>query len=154
MDGRAQRELDDPDKYLMISADCHANEPGSLWRDRIDEKYRDRLPHVEVDANGEKWFIAEGTGKSRVRARMIGDVPREGSEDRMRGHVGADPKERIQDQLRDGIDAEIIFPNKGLDDVRDQGCGIRRSRSAGSGTTGRGRCTASTTTSCRRSPPS
>src|SRR5882762_5525582 len=105
---------DDPDKYLMISADCHANEPGSLWRDRIDAKYRDRLPHVEVDANGEKWFIAEGTGKSRVRARMIGDVPREGSEDRLRGRVGADPKERIQDQLRDGIDAEIIFPNKGL----------------------------------------
>lgn len=104
--------IHDPDKYLMISADCHANEPGSLWRDRIDAKYRDCLPHVEVDANGEKWFIAEGTGKSRVRARMIGDVPREGSEDRLRGRVGADPKERIQDQLRDGIDAEIIFQTR------------------------------------------
>ena len=104
----------DPNKYLMVSADCHANEPGSLWRDRIDSKFRDRLPHVEVDAKGEKWFIAEGVGKSRVRARMIGDVPRENSEDRLRGRVGADPKERIQDQLRDGIDAEIIFPNKGL----------------------------------------
>ena len=104
----------DPNKYLMVSADCHANEPGSLWRDRIDSKFRDRLPHVEVDAKGEKWFIAEGVGKSRVRARMIGDVPRENSEDRLRGRVGADPKERIQDQIRDGIDAEIIFPNKGL----------------------------------------
>jgi len=104
----------DPDKYLMISADCHANEPGNLWRDRLDAKYRDRLPHVEVDANGEKWFVAEGVGKSRVRARMIGNVPRENSEDRLRGRVGADPKERIQDQIRDGIDAEIIFPNKGL----------------------------------------
>ena len=86
----------DPDKYLMISADCHANEPGNLWRDRIDLKFRDRLPHVEVDAKGEKWFIAEGVGKSRVRARMIGDVPRENSEDRLRGRAGADPKERIQ----------------------------------------------------------
>jgi hypothetical protein len=104
----------DPDKYVMISADCHANEPGNLWRDRIDLKFRDRLPHVEVDAKGEKWFIAEGVGKSRVRARMIGDVPRENSEDRLRGRAGADPKERIQDQVRDGIDAEIIFPNKGL----------------------------------------
>ena len=113
-DGRARRDPSDPNKYLMMSADCHANEPGSLWRDRIDAKFRDRLPHVEVDANGEKWFVAEGVGKSRVRARMIGDVPRENSEDRLRGRVGADPKERIQDQLRDGIDAEIIFPNKGL----------------------------------------
>ena len=49
----------DPDKYVMISADCHANEPGNLWRDRIDLKFRDRLPHVEVDAKGEKWFIVE-----------------------------------------------------------------------------------------------
>ena len=29
----------DPDKYLMISADCHANEPGNLWRDRIDRSF-------------------------------------------------------------------------------------------------------------------
>ena len=98
----------------MISADCHANEPGSLWRQRLDAKYRDRLPHVERDAKGEKWFIAEGLGKSRVRARMIADVPRENSEDRLRGNAGADPIARIQDQIRDGIDAEIIFPNKGL----------------------------------------
>jgi predicted TIM-barrel fold metal-dependent hydrolase len=104
----------DPDRYLMISADCHANEPGSLWRERLDAKYRDRLPHVERDEKGEKWFIAEGLGKSRVRARMIADVPRENSEDRLRGNAGADPVERIKDHIRDGIDAEIIFPNKGL----------------------------------------
>ena len=56
----------------------------------------------------------KGIGKSRVRARMIDNVPRENSEDRLRGKAGADPVERIQDQVRDGIDAEIIFPNKGL----------------------------------------
>ena len=87
---------EDPDKYLMISADCHANEPGNLWRDRIDLKFRDRLPHVEVDAKGEKWFIAEGVGKSRVRARMIATFRAKNSEDRLRGRAGADPKERIQ----------------------------------------------------------
>lgn len=110
--GRTARS-DDPDKYLMISADCHANEPGKLWYERIDRKFRDRLPHVEVDANGDRWFVAEGWGKSRVRARMIADVPPAG-EDRLRGRAGADPQERIKDHIRDGIDAEIIFPNKGL----------------------------------------
>ena len=35
---------DDPDKHFMISADCHANEPADLWRERIDPKYRDRVP--------------------------------------------------------------------------------------------------------------
>src|ERR1700722_19860287 len=93
----------DPEKYLMISADCHANEPGSLWRERLDAKFRDRPPHVERDANGEKWFVAEGMGKSRVRARMIDNVPREGSEDRLRGHAGAGPVARIADQIRDGV---------------------------------------------------
>lgn len=105
---------DDPNKYLMISADCHANEPGKLWYERIDRKFRDRLPHVETDANGERWFVAEGLGRSRVRARMISNVPRENSEDRLRGNAGADPEERIRDHQRDGIDAEILFPNKGL----------------------------------------
>ncbi len=37
---------DDPRKYLMISADCHCNEPGSLWWQRIDKKFQHRLPHV------------------------------------------------------------------------------------------------------------
>ena len=35
---------DDPEKYLMISADTHANEPHDLWAKRIDKKYVDRLP--------------------------------------------------------------------------------------------------------------
>ena len=29
-----------PNKYLMISADTHANEPGNLWAERIDAKYK------------------------------------------------------------------------------------------------------------------
>src|SRR6266567_7443324 len=36
----------DPNKHFMISADCHANEPASLWAERIDAKYRERLPRV------------------------------------------------------------------------------------------------------------
>jgi len=57
---------EDPDKYLMVSADCHCNEPTNLWVDRIDRKYRDRLPRVEVDENGVKWAISEGWARSRL----------------------------------------------------------------------------------------
>lgn len=57
----------DPTRYLMISADCHANEPGSLWRERLDAKYRDRLPHVERDAkersgSSPRAWVARGCG--------------------------------------------------------------------------------------------
>ena len=37
---------DDPERFLMISSDCHANEPSTLWAERMDAKYRDRLPRV------------------------------------------------------------------------------------------------------------
>jgi predicted TIM-barrel fold metal-dependent hydrolase len=104
---------EDTGRYLMISADCHCNEPGNLWWERIDHKFRHRLPHVEVDANGEKWNVAEGYQKSRLRARNIADAPR-GGEDRLRGDAGRDPQDRIRDHARDGLDAEILFPNKGL----------------------------------------
>ena len=99
---------DDPDKYLMISADCHCVEPGNLWYERIDHKYRSRLPRVEVDENGVKWAISEGWARSRLLDNRL-----EG-EDHLRSKAGADPEERLKDQIRDGVDAEIIFPNKGL----------------------------------------
>ena len=98
----------DPDRYVMISADCHANEPSNLWVERIDRKFRDRLPRVEIDANGVKWQISEGWARSRLL-----DSNLEG-EDFIRSKAGADPLERLRDHERDGVDAEIIFPNKGL----------------------------------------
>jgi len=104
---------DDPDRYLLISTDCHANEPGHLWFDRMDKKYRDRLPHEEVDARGEKWMVTEGGQRSRIRTRNVEKIAQD-SEDRLRGKAGRDPLDRIRDHIRDGIDAEIIFPNKGL----------------------------------------
>jgi len=44
-------------KYFMVSADCHANEPYDFLTRRIEEKYKSRLPRVETDENGEKWQI-------------------------------------------------------------------------------------------------
>jgi len=100
---------EDPNRYLMISADCHANEPPGLWAQRLDKRFRDRLPRIEVDEHGVKWSISEGYSRSR----LLLDSKLEG-EDAVRGKAGADPLERLRDHARDGVDAEIIFPNKGL----------------------------------------
>ena len=32
---------DDPNKYFMVSADGHVQEPSDLWRTRMDPKYHD-----------------------------------------------------------------------------------------------------------------
>jgi predicted TIM-barrel fold metal-dependent hydrolase len=99
---------DDPKRYLMISADCHANEPATLWQERMDAKYRDRLPRVEKGPAGAFFQVTEGFRPIRLR-----DVMFEG-EDLERNKAGKTPEERLADHARDGVDAEIIFPNKGL----------------------------------------
>ena len=98
----------DPRKYFIVSADAHVNEPADLWATRIDAKYRERIPRVIVDASGVKWRVSEGHRPDRLRTDEL-----EG-EDRLRQLAGADPELRLRDMDRDGIDAEVMFPNKGL----------------------------------------
>ncbi len=95
-------------KYFMVSTDCHANEPAELWAERIEPEYRDRIPRVEVDENGVRWRVSEGHRPDRIRDQSF-----EG-EDKLRAAAGALIPERAADLQRDGIDVEIIFPNKGL----------------------------------------
>lgn len=100
---------EDPNRYFMVSADTHANEPPDLWQKRIEEKYRDRLPKIWVDENGVRWRTTEGNEKPDrlVLADLSG-------QDQFRSKAGIGAKNRLRDHEIDGIDAEVIFPNKGL----------------------------------------
>lgn len=96
------------DKYFMVSADGHVQEPKDLWRTRIDKKYRDRLPGVMLDDKGRKYQKTEGFRPLRMfEAKFEGH-------DGIRAKAGYTPDERIADLASDGVDAEILFPNKGL----------------------------------------
>jgi len=75
-----------PNKLLMISADCHANEPANLWAERIDPKYRDRLPRIWIDEHGVQWRKSEGYEK----ADRINLAALEG-EDQVRSKAGCRP---------------------------------------------------------------
>ncbi len=96
-----------PNKYYMVSADCHANEPTDLWLTRIDKQYVDRLPHYEERPDG-LVQVTEG-----FRPLSIRPVPLDG-EDLERGKAGRDPEDRVRDHDRDGIDVEVLFANKGI----------------------------------------
>ncbi len=103
-----QRAQEKRTKPFIISADCHVSEPPDLWETRIDQKFRHRLPHQEV-RDGEKWLVVEGQRPVRVREFKL-----EG-EDLERQNAGSRvPEERVKDHARDGIDAEVIYPNRGL----------------------------------------
>jgi len=99
----------DPNKFFMISADCHANEPNDLWHTRMDVKFHDRLPSFMFDEKvGASFQVTEG-----FRPMKLNNISFEG-EDAERNGAGKTPEERLADHARDGVDAEIIFPNKGL----------------------------------------
>ncbi|MEJ2088336.1 MAG: amidohydrolase family protein, partial [Gammaproteobacteria bacterium] len=98
----------DPNKYFVVSADGHVQEPSDLWRERMDARYRDRLPGVAVNAKGEKFQKTEG-----FRPLRLTNIQFEG-EDKLRNQSGVTPEDRLRDLTEDGVDCEILFPNKGL----------------------------------------
>src|SRR5690606_23431468 len=117
--------------YFVISADGHVNEPNDVWAARVADKYKERLPHVKVDEKGRKWFVAEGIRPSMIREaprdesvavdefiEKVGDTPERPKLDRTKGAMfqsqGGFTEDRYRDMDYDGVDAEIIFPNKGL----------------------------------------
>jgi predicted TIM-barrel fold metal-dependent hydrolase len=118
-------------EFFVVSADSHVNEPQTLWAERIDRPFRERVPRIEVDERGRKWFVVEGFRKSMLReaprdeqvsvARFREDSEAAGRRlelDRTRGAMfqqrGNPTAERYADMDYDGIDVEILFPNKGL----------------------------------------
>jgi predicted TIM-barrel fold metal-dependent hydrolase len=96
------------DKFFMVSTDGHVQEPNDLWRVRMDAKYHDRLPGIVLDADGKQMQKTEGFRPLRIR-----NIPFEG-EDLLRNRSGRTPEERLADHEADGIDCEVLFPNKGL----------------------------------------
>ena len=102
----------DPNKYFMVSADCHANEPHDYLSARIEPEYRARLPRVEVDGRGERWLVSEGWRPQRLRTNNAENTM--APEDKVRSAAGAAAEERVRDHERDGVEIEIVFPGKGL----------------------------------------
>lgn len=95
-------------KFFMVSTDGHVQEPSDLWLTRMDAKYRDRLPGVSVNPKGDKYQKTEGFRPLRIRNIEFA------GEDLLRNKSGHTVDERIADLAADGVDAEILFPNKGL----------------------------------------
>lgn len=100
---------DAADKYFMVSADGHVQEPRGFLSDRLPEAYHKRLPGIVVDAKGEQHQKTEGFRQAKLNWVQ----PLEGHE-KLRNESGRTPQARIDDLALDGCDAEILFPNKGL----------------------------------------
>ena len=120
----------DPRKYFMVSADCHTTE-GMSWIGHLEPELRPRAPHVEQREDGAQYMITEGnrpqlvrpgTKTATVQARADYEQPehnrhsqqRMEEEDVLRSSRGKTVEQRLEDQVLDGVDVEIVFPTSGL----------------------------------------
>ncbi len=115
----------------MVSADCHAVEPASYLADYIEPGFRDRIPRIETREDGSQWLITEGNRPSLVKPGKRSStqqgqqsferpehnrhwMARMEPEDQRRNQTGRTMESRLADQQADGVDVELVFPNKGL----------------------------------------
>jgi predicted TIM-barrel fold metal-dependent hydrolase len=66
------------------------------------------LPKLQVNDRGESFIVTEGN-----RPWKLQKTDYEG-EDLERYLAGETPEDRLRDQERDGVDIEVVFPNKGI----------------------------------------
>jgi predicted TIM-barrel fold metal-dependent hydrolase len=107
----------------VISADSHLTEPGDLWLERLDRKYRDSAPRVvKNDKPTGAAYLFVGPGIHPLTVAGVFAAGRSGKE--LREHMkhgyeaarpsGWDPVERLKDQDLDGVMAEVLYSSLGI----------------------------------------
>ena len=89
---------------FVFSMDSHVVEPKTLWQENLPSRFKDRALHSERQDK----YIVMVADKKPLHRMQIGDG---NSADPRIG--GTDPHLRVKDLAKDGIDAELIFPNLG-----------------------------------------
>ena len=106
--------------YPIISADSHIAEPANTYVDFIDAKWKDKAPQMRfVEKLGDAFFVDGlptpiAMGLIAAAGKKPEDITQTGVryEDMHRG--GWDPEARMDEQLRDGVAAEVIYPTVGM----------------------------------------
>jgi predicted TIM-barrel fold metal-dependent hydrolase len=103
----------------ILSADSHIIEPADVWTARIERRFLERAPRV-VKRSGDRegdFFVAEGLRPFPVAGFAVAGVdPKEFASRMAQGYPGVrpgawDPALRIDDQERDGVAGEFIYPS-------------------------------------------
>jgi uncharacterized protein len=101
--------------YNYISGDSHLEIDSKYWTTRVPEKYRDQAPRLVRQPDGsDMWMIGDNIKRAAAAADLYGGKGRDAYlpfDGRYEGTPGTgSPQQRIQEQERDGIDAEVLFP--------------------------------------------
>lgn len=104
--------------YPIVSADSHITEPPNLYTDHMSEAWRDRAPKMVRDEEFGDLFVAEGMKPIKLGlVAAAGQLPHEikpGGHFEDMHRSGWDPAARLDDQARDGVSAEVLYPTVGM----------------------------------------
>jgi predicted TIM-barrel fold metal-dependent hydrolase len=103
--------------YHVISADSHLEIGVDRWAHRVPKEHRDRAPRlVRLASGGDAWLI-EGQPLKIVGLELCGGKSFEEFEPTGVSYDGCpgagSPEQRLAEQDRDGVDAEVLFPGIG-----------------------------------------
>ena len=96
------------EQFKVLSCDSHVTEPLKLYEERVDERFRPRLPR-EVDVDGVRWRMTEGHAPSRLPVPSLDGIGQERTDGGT--FVG---KDRAEAMDRDGVDMCVCYPNRGF----------------------------------------
>lgn len=98
----------------VVSADSHINEPPTLWTERVRPKFRERAPRVERFEQGDAWVMENALDPINFGSNCSAGLPVEQRSSWIRAEDvrpgGYLPGPRLEDQDRDGVDAEVLYP--------------------------------------------
>jgi len=103
--------------YRYISGDSHLEIDSKHWIERAPAKYRDRAPRlVRQPDGGDAWMIGNEIKRPAAAADLYGGKGRDeyvpfGAKYEGTPGTGS-PEQRLREQGRDGIDAEVLFPSQ------------------------------------------
>jgi len=92
-------------KPFVLSCDSHVVEPRALWAENLPSGMRDKALMTRKD---EKNFFVDGNGMTLLKMQVADGVS--GNEKIGRFEIDL----RIKDMIRDGVDAEVVYPTVGL----------------------------------------
>ena len=106
--------------YRVISSDNHVFEPSDLWTSRAKPAFKDRVPQLVREYDGDWWYcdghrvIGLSAGaQTGMRFEAPEKMVRTTTFDKVRrgGYV---PEEHLKDMDADGVDVSIVYPTVGL----------------------------------------
>ncbi|MAG34040.1 MAG: amidohydrolase [Deltaproteobacteria bacterium] len=101
--------------YRLVSSDDHIVEPPDVWEGRLEAKLQARAPHVIVQDEMDYWTFEDRQIPNIGLSVMAGRPYEEYTTDPVRFsgmRKGCyDPKERLLDMDRDGIEISALFPS-------------------------------------------